>query len=32
MLPKELDNLLVVGRCISCDREAQSSLRTTPGV
>ena len=32
LLPKELDNLLVTGRCISCDREAQSSLRTTPGV
>ncbi|MBQ6197330.1 MAG: FAD-dependent oxidoreductase [Lachnospiraceae bacterium] len=32
LLPKEIDNLLVAGRCISCDREAQSSLRTTPGV
>lgn len=32
LIPKELDNLLVTGRCISCDREAQSSLRTTPGV
>lgn len=32
LVPKELDNLLVTGRCISCDREAQSSLRTTPGV
>lgn len=32
LVPKELDNLLITGRCISCDREAQSSLRTTPGV
>lgn len=32
LLPAEIDNLLVAGRCISCDREAQSSLRTTPGV
>lgn len=32
LIPREMDNLLVTGRCISCDREAQSSLRTTPGV
>lgn len=32
LLPKEIDNLLVAGRCISCDRAAQSSIRTTPGV
>ena len=32
LVPKEIDNLLVTGRCVSCDREAQSSLRTTPGV
>lgn len=31
LIPRELDNLLVAGRCISCDREVQSSLRLQPG-
>jgi hypothetical protein len=31
LLPNEIDNLLVAGRCISATREAQSSLRLTPG-
>jgi len=30
MLPNEIDNLLVAGRCISTTREAQGSIRTTP--
>lgn len=32
LVPKDVENLLVAGRCVSCDREAQSSIRTTPGV
>lgn len=32
LVPEEMSNLLVAGRCISCDREAQSSTRPTPGV
>jgi len=32
LLTKEFGNLIVAGRCISCDREAQSSLRLTPCV
>lgn len=31
MLSNEIDNLLVAGRCISATREAQGSIRTTPG-
>ena len=30
LLPKEYDNLLVVGRCISATHEAQSSVRIMP--
>ena len=30
LLPKEYDNLLVVGRCISASHEAQSSVRIMP--
>lgn len=30
MLPEEMDNLIVAGRCISCTREAQGSIRVTP--
>lgn len=30
LLPKEYDNLLVVGRCISATHEAQSSIRIMP--
>lgn len=30
LLPKEVDNLLVAGRCISTTREAQGSIRVTP--
>lgn len=31
LLPQGLENLLVAGRCVSCDREIQSSLRVIPG-
>lgn len=31
LLPQGIANLLVAGRCISCDREVQSSLRVMPG-
>jgi hypothetical protein len=31
LLPKETKNLLVAGRCISCDRAMQSSIRVVPG-
>ncbi len=31
LIPQGLVNLLVAGRCISCDREVQSSLRVMPG-
>ena len=31
LLPQGLTNLLVAGRCLSCDREMQSSLRVMPG-
>jgi hypothetical protein len=30
LIPQGLVNLLVAGRCISCDREVQSSLRVMP--
>lgn len=30
MLPKEVENLLVTGRCISVDHEAQASVRIMP--
>lgn len=30
LLPKELDNLLVVGRCLSATHEAQASVRIMP--
>lgn len=30
LLPKKVDSLLVAGRCISCDFEAQASLRNMP--
>lgn len=30
LLPKEIDNLLVAGRCISVDHEAQASIRIMP--
>ena len=32
LVPKDVENMLVAGRCVSCDREAQSSIRSTPGV
>jgi hypothetical protein len=31
LIPQGLSNLLVAGRCLSCDREVQSSLRVMPG-
>lgn len=31
LVAQEVENLLVGGRCISCDREAQSSIRVIPG-
>lgn len=31
LIPATTDNLLVAGRCLSCDREIQSSLRVMPG-
>ncbi len=31
LIPLGVENLLVAGRCISCDREAQSSIRVIPG-
>lgn len=30
LLPKGLDNVLVAGRCVSCDRHIQGSLRVMP--
>lgn len=30
LLPKEIDNLLVAGRCISCTREAMGAIRVMP--
>ena len=30
LLPRGLDNLLVAGRCVCCDRAVQSSLRVMP--
>ncbi len=30
LCPKDIENLLVVGRCISCTHEAQASLRVMP--
>ncbi|MBD3339565.1 MAG: FAD-dependent oxidoreductase [Candidatus Lokiarchaeota archaeon] len=30
LIPKEIDNLLVAGRCISCTHVAQSALRKVP--
>jgi hypothetical protein len=30
LLPKEYDNLLVAGRCLSADHEAHSSVRIMP--
>lgn len=32
LIPKDTDNILVVGRCISCDHGAQASLRIMPVV
>lgn len=32
LIPKNMDNLLVVGRCISCDHGAEASLRIMPVV
>jgi succinate dehydrogenase/fumarate reductase flavoprotein subunit len=29
-VPRDVDGLLVAGRCISCDHEAQGSLRVMP--
>lgn len=31
LLPQGVENLLVAGRCVSCDREIQSSIRVVPG-
>jgi len=31
LIPRKLDNLLVAGRAISCDRAVQGSVRTMPG-
>ena len=31
LLPRDVDNLLVAGRCISTDRPMQSSMRVMPG-
>jgi hypothetical protein len=30
LVPREMDGLLVAGRCVSCDRPAQGSLRIMP--
>ncbi len=30
LIPKGVDNMLVAGRCISCDHEAQASIRIMP--
>lgn len=30
LLPKEIKNLIVVGRCISCNHEAQAAIRIMP--
>ena len=30
LVPKDIDNLLVAGRCASCDHEALGSLRVMP--
>lgn len=31
LTPKNLENVLVAGRCVSCDRAVQSSIRVMPG-
>ncbi len=31
LTPKGLNNVLVAGRCVSCDREIQGSIRVMPG-
>lgn len=31
LVAKDIDNLLVAGRCISCDRHMQASVRVMPG-
>ncbi len=31
LLPLGLDNVLVAGRCVSCDRQIQGSIRVMPG-
>lgn len=31
LIPKKLSNVLVAGRCISCDRYIQASIRVMPG-
>lgn len=31
LIPKKLRNVLVAGRCISCDHYMQGSIRATPG-
>lgn len=31
LVPKDLSNVLVAGRCISCDHHVQGSVRATPG-
>jgi len=31
LTPRGLDNVLVAGRCVSCDRAVQSSIRVMPG-
>jgi flavin-dependent dehydrogenase len=31
LTPQNLDNVLVAGRCVSCDRYIQSSIRVMPG-
>lgn len=31
LTPKNLDNVLVAGRCVSCDRPIQGSIRVMPG-
>jgi hypothetical protein len=30
LVPKKIDNLLVAGRCISCDHESLGTIRTIP--
>lgn len=31
LIPKGLSNVLVAGRCVSCDRQMQASIRVMPG-